>query len=61
MAKNNKKPKQKYFPTRNDTGDISKEEWEKWNIDYFGESNFYDGEYPEDEGDEPKELDFDRD
>jgi hypothetical protein len=51
-------PKKKPFPNPAN-GEVSKEQWEKWNMEYFGEQNFQD-DYPTNDDGEPEELNFDR-
>ncbi len=56
MAKNkDDKPKKPFIRTDELT---SKEQWEKWNEDYFGENNFRTEDELDDDGD-PMELNFD--
>lgn len=42
-----------------DQGDLTLEEWEKWNVEYFGTDDFIPID-SEDDGDVTEELNFDR-
>lgn len=56
---NKKKRKRKYFPTQNETEDLPKEEWEKWNIEYFGSDNYLPLDESDEDDDTAEELNFD--
>ncbi len=52
-----KKKKQKYIPIQSE-GDLSKEGWEKWNIEYFGSENYLPLDESENDDDIAEELNF---
>lgn len=54
---NKKKKKQKYIPIQNES-DLSKEDWEKWNIEYFGSENYLPLDESENDDDIAEELNF---